>query len=496
MPMALLPGHDGDAGGDRAHRAGDVVGEADDARGLDAGRRLELVERDDRAGADIDDLALHAEIVEHAFEQAARFPRARPAMTVVLRSAALGSASRPIGGSSKAGRRGVAAACGGARRCADRRGGGRGVFLVRPSSSSVTKPALAAVQAAPRSARAPGSGARPSERLAAAARRRNKRAFSARKPWVKAPSQAEGLQPKRRTRPRGPRPSAPHRPRIRDRTRSRWRRRAPRARTTPKISAEHDPAPAGDKIAERPARSIRSDGVAGHAAQPARAAASEARRHDAGGKARGEHDAERKSRNAHAQPRPSVRCVDQPPAPDRQRQHEQRSRRSAEQLHHADRRTPRRAGRADCAPARSVAWLMLGSCTGPAGERNHCKRRQEYDAGETAEFEQAPANDTSHQILGQPVHQTVRGGTHRFVRSFSRGIHGGGATPSRWWRDRRPGRAGYSRRPGGRFRCIQREVAARHDAQAGLAPKLVRGRSSPPALVGSSERKNPPAGRR
>ena len=70
MPMALRPWHHGDAGGDRAHRAGDVVGEADDARGFDAGRRLQLVERDDRAGADIDDLALDAEIVEHAFEQA------------------------------------------------------------------------------------------------------------------------------------------------------------------------------------------------------------------------------------------------------------------------------------------------------------------------------------------------------------------------------------------------------------------------------------------
>ena len=61
--------HDGDAGGDRRHRAGDVVGEPDDARRLDAGRGLELVERDDRAGADVDDLALDAEIVEHAFEQ-------------------------------------------------------------------------------------------------------------------------------------------------------------------------------------------------------------------------------------------------------------------------------------------------------------------------------------------------------------------------------------------------------------------------------------------
>ena len=62
--------HHGDARRDGRHRAGDVVGEADHARGLDARRGLELVERHDRAGTHIDDLALDAEIVEHAFEQA------------------------------------------------------------------------------------------------------------------------------------------------------------------------------------------------------------------------------------------------------------------------------------------------------------------------------------------------------------------------------------------------------------------------------------------
>ena len=62
--------HHGDAGGDRRHRAGDVVGEADHPRGFDARRRLEFVERHHRAGADVDDLAAHAEIVQHAFEQA------------------------------------------------------------------------------------------------------------------------------------------------------------------------------------------------------------------------------------------------------------------------------------------------------------------------------------------------------------------------------------------------------------------------------------------
>ena len=61
--------HHGDARRQRAHRARDVVGEADDARRFDAGRGLEFVERDHRAGPRIDDLAAHAEIAEHAFER-------------------------------------------------------------------------------------------------------------------------------------------------------------------------------------------------------------------------------------------------------------------------------------------------------------------------------------------------------------------------------------------------------------------------------------------
>ena len=58
-----------DARGQRAHRAGDVVGESDHARRFDAGRGLELVERDHRARPRIDDLAAHAEIAEHALER-------------------------------------------------------------------------------------------------------------------------------------------------------------------------------------------------------------------------------------------------------------------------------------------------------------------------------------------------------------------------------------------------------------------------------------------
>ena len=74
----VAPGNDRDARRDRAHRARDVVGEADDARRLDAGRRLELVERDDRAGPHLHDLAVDAEIVEHGFEQPRVLLQRRP----------------------------------------------------------------------------------------------------------------------------------------------------------------------------------------------------------------------------------------------------------------------------------------------------------------------------------------------------------------------------------------------------------------------------------
>ena len=63
--------HHGDARRQRAHRAGDIVGEADDARRFDARRRLELVERHHRARPRIDDFAAHAEIAQHAFQRVA-----------------------------------------------------------------------------------------------------------------------------------------------------------------------------------------------------------------------------------------------------------------------------------------------------------------------------------------------------------------------------------------------------------------------------------------
>ena len=70
MPITVLPGIGRHARDDRAHVAGDVFGQPDDAAGLDAGRGFELVHRHHRAGAHGGDLALDVEIVEHVFEQA------------------------------------------------------------------------------------------------------------------------------------------------------------------------------------------------------------------------------------------------------------------------------------------------------------------------------------------------------------------------------------------------------------------------------------------
>ena len=62
-------GNGGDAGGERRHVARNVVRQLDDAAGLNAGGRFQLVHGDDRAGADFDDLALDVEIIEHGFQQ-------------------------------------------------------------------------------------------------------------------------------------------------------------------------------------------------------------------------------------------------------------------------------------------------------------------------------------------------------------------------------------------------------------------------------------------
>ena len=64
---ALDNGHAGRHG---AHRAGDIIGKADHARGFDPGGGLQFIQRDNRARLHVDDLAAHAEILQHAFEHA------------------------------------------------------------------------------------------------------------------------------------------------------------------------------------------------------------------------------------------------------------------------------------------------------------------------------------------------------------------------------------------------------------------------------------------
>ncbi len=54
----------------RAHRTGDVVSKADDTGRLDTRRRLQFIKRHDGTGLHIDDFPAHAEIFQHAFEQA------------------------------------------------------------------------------------------------------------------------------------------------------------------------------------------------------------------------------------------------------------------------------------------------------------------------------------------------------------------------------------------------------------------------------------------
>ena len=66
----VAAGNDGDTRRQRAHRTRDVVGQSDDARGFDAGRGLELVQRHHRPGMRLDDFTADAEVAEHAFQRA------------------------------------------------------------------------------------------------------------------------------------------------------------------------------------------------------------------------------------------------------------------------------------------------------------------------------------------------------------------------------------------------------------------------------------------
>ena len=89
----VAAGDHGHAHRQRAQRAGDVVGEADHPGGTGAGRRLQLVERHDRPGLGVDDLAADAEIVEHGL-QLARVLGQRSATAPAMAHAPWAGASR------------------------------------------------------------------------------------------------------------------------------------------------------------------------------------------------------------------------------------------------------------------------------------------------------------------------------------------------------------------------------------------------------------------
>src|SRR5205814_1062176 len=54
-------------------KASRIVGEPDDAGGLDPGCGFQLVQRHDRPRTNLHDLTAHAEILEHSFEQSRVF---------------------------------------------------------------------------------------------------------------------------------------------------------------------------------------------------------------------------------------------------------------------------------------------------------------------------------------------------------------------------------------------------------------------------------------
>ena len=104
--------HHGDARRQRAHRAGDVVGQPDHARRLDAGRGLELVERHHRAGPGVDDLAAHAEVAAARFPATWRCPGSSPGSARTCRwiSAAPAATAREAGSRRWSASRGLRAA--------------------------------------------------------------------------------------------------------------------------------------------------------------------------------------------------------------------------------------------------------------------------------------------------------------------------------------------------------------------------------------------------
>ena len=99
MPITVRPGTVETRADSADMTARDVVGQADHAAGLQARRGFQFVHRDDRAGADRGDLALHAVVVEHGFQHPGVFLQ-RLVATAGCAGSATGADSSDSGGSS------------------------------------------------------------------------------------------------------------------------------------------------------------------------------------------------------------------------------------------------------------------------------------------------------------------------------------------------------------------------------------------------------------
>ena len=346
--------HHGDARRQRAHGTRDVVGEADHARRLDAGRGLELVERHHRARPRIDDLAAHAEIVEHAFERGGvglqrfraerRAPdRLRHGEQIERRELVTARLARRFGRDL----RGLARRARGASssppprrpRPSPRRAAARAWRASRPR---IAAPSGRGRSRARRGAARPFAAPRP-------ARSREMRAFRLRKPWATQPSETHARSSSSSFSLTGsastgfffffsfgglcrPKPAA-----------------IAKQISIAKPAREHEPdaGPAAQRTAGQPGRQPH-ERVADHAAEPGRQrpGCAARQRGRAAGRERQTHDPEQQAQRLAVEPA----MGDEPPAPDRDRQHE-RDCRDHRASASADRRPRRRACRACCGSA-------------------------------------------------------------------------------------------------------------------------------------------------
>ena len=390
--------HHGDARRQRAHRARDVVGQPDHARRLDAGRGLELVERDHRARPRIDDLAAHAEIAEHAFERGG---------VVLERLGAERGAPGRLRRGQEVERRQLIAAATGAPAVAPRAAcAARAARSSSSSSSSSSASSCSSVAAArpgsPRSAAR--RRARCGGRSRRAARRAGVRANRAREPRLQAEEAVR--EPAERDRARASSSSSSRG--LRCVGASSFLVVGARARPMPGGDGKGDQrADAGDgadhdagQSPARPSPASRPAAAAARRRSRRRARPAAARPACAAGRRRSSRRAARAS-DPEQQPQPfAARAADgwraasprsRSAAPARPR----RGRAAAS----ADRRRWRPATPSRLRTGALVAWLRLGSCTDQVASATRQQHR-EHDQREARQLAQPPAQRVA-QAVGE-----------------------------------------------------------------------------------------------